>query len=158
MKKWFIKYGTAALLLGGIICLPACSTDDDNGNKSYPVLGTYELDGEEYEIVSRRYSNDGTYMMFSFTPLPPHVEMTTYAAFGIRLYWLNKEVNIHDVYHNDDYIFVYEDPVRYYSQYRRLTDGTFHVKQNSESNFTVKLDLILPDGIPFKMDYTGDFQ
>ena len=110
MKKWFIKYGTAALLLGGIICLPACSTDDDNGNKSYPVLGTYELDGEEYEIVSRRYSNDGTYMMFSFTPLPPHVEMTTYAAFGIRLYWLNKEVNIHDVYHNDDYIFVYEDP------------------------------------------------
>ena len=96
--------------------------------------------------------------MFSFTPLPPHVEMTTYAAFGIRLYWLNKEVNIHDVYHNDDYIFVYEDPVRYYSQYRRLTDGTFHVKQNSESNFTVKLDLILPDGIPFKMDYTGDFQ
>lgn len=157
MKKWFIAYATSALLLG-LSCLIACSTDDGNGGESYPVLGTYEFNGDEYEIISTRHSNDGTYLMFSFTPLPPYAEMTTYAAFGIRLYWLDKEVDIHEVDHNDDYIFVYEDPIRYYSQYRRLADGTFFVGHNGDDNYTLRLDVTLPDGIPFRMDYTGDFR
>lgn len=157
MKRLFNAFITVMLLSGGALFLPACSTD--NGQpESYPVLGTYELDGQEYEIISTRYSNDGSYIMFAFTPLPPYAEMTTYVAFGIRTYWLDSEVNVHDVSHNDDYIFVYEDPIRYYSQYRRPVDGTFFVGSNRENNYTVRIDFTLPDGLPFRMDYTGDFQ
>lgn len=59
--------------------------------------------------------------------------MTTYVAFGIRLYWLGSEVDISTVSHNDDYIFIYEDPVHYYSQYRRPLEGSYFVGENGET-------------------------
>lgn len=121
------------------------------------VLGTYSFDGKDYDILSVRHTDDGTYLMFTFSPLPDSGKMTTYAAFGIRLYWLDKEVDIKDVNHNDDYVFVYEDPVRYYSQYRRPVSGKYMVKKNKERNYTVNVELTLADGTPFSMDFTGDF-
>lgn len=83
--------------------------------------------------------------------------MTTYVAFGIRLYWLGSEVDISTVSHNVDYIFIYEDPVHYYSQYRRPLEGSYFVGENGENNYTVRIRFTLPDGKPFEMDFTGDF-
>lgn len=158
MRRLFILLGMG-LLLGGAACLSGCSSDDESSEPvaAPTVLGTYEFDGVQYEILSVKCSNDGSYLMFSFSPLPASAPMTTYAAFGIRLYWLGEEVDIQTVNHNDDYIFIYEDPVRYYSQYRRPLSGSYFVQDNGEGNYTVRVDLTLPDGKPFKMDFTGDF-
>lgn len=154
----FIRFALGVLTLGGVLCLPACTTDDDGGTVPAPtVLGTYEFDGEQYDILSVKAVNDGFYQMFSFSPLTASEQLTTYVVFGIRLYWLDREIDIQDVGHNDDYIFIYEDPVRCYSQYRRPLDGIFFVEQNSDTNYTVRIDFTLPDGTPFKMDFTGDF-
>lgn len=147
------------LLLGGVLTLPACTSDDDD-TETVPaptVLGMYEFDGQEYEILSVKCSNDGDYLMFSFSPLEASAPMTTYAAFGIRLYWLGSEIDIQTVNHNDDYIFVYEDPVHYYSQYRRPQSGSYFVQDNGNGNYTVRVDFTLPDGKIFKIDFTGDF-
>lgn len=132
-------------------------TDKETGN--YEVLGTYRFNQTDYDILSVKYVNDGDYLMFSFSPLPKGEKMTTYAVFGIRTYWLDKEMDIKDVDHNDDYIFTYEDPEVYYSQYRAPIEGSFLVKNNDSknNNYTIKIDLILPDGTPFQIDYTGDF-
>lgn len=160
MKRLFFLL-TMSLLLGGVLCLPGCASDDDEGVGPKPeptVLGTYEFDGEEYRILSVMASSDDFYRSFSFSPLESTAPRTTYAVFALRLYWLGCEVNVQDVDHNDDYIFIYEDPLRFYSQYRQLQSGTFLVRENRTDNYTVKLDVVLPDGTPFKMDFTGDFR
>lgn len=156
MGKPFAMFGVALLMLGGVFCLPACSPRNPE-TVSLAVLGEYEFGGEKYEILSARCIDDGSYVMFSFSPLAPSEPMTTYAVFGIRDYWLGKETDVADVDHNDDYIFVYEDPLRFYSQYRRPLDGSFFVSHNDGCNYTVKVELTLPDGTPFSVDFTGDF-
>ena len=159
MKRLFILLGMG-VLLGGLLVLPGCTSDDDGGepNPVPTVLGTYEFDGEEYRILSVMADNDGSYQSFSFSPLEATAPRTTYVAFAVRLYWLGREVDIQEVDHNDDYLFVYEDPLRFYSQYRRLQSGSFLVQENRTGNYTVKMGLVLPDGTPFKMDFTGDIQ
>lgn len=155
MRKPFVLLVIAVLMLGSLIGFPACSPQDAE-TLSPTVLGTYELDGDSYDILSAKSSNDGSYLMFSFSPLAPSSQMTTYAVFGVRLYWLDKEIDIEDVDHNDDYIFMYEDPVRCYSQYRRPLSGNFYVGHNGDGSYTLRVDLVLPDGTPFKLDFTGD--
>ena len=159
MRRLFILLGMG-LLLGGALSFAGCSSDDEASEPAPAptVLGTYEFDGVEYEILSVKCINDGSYLMFSFSPLEASAPMTTYAAFGTRLYWLGEQIDIQEVYHNDDYIFIYEDPVRYYSQYRRPSEGTYFVQDNGNGNYTVRIDFTLPDGKPFKMDFTGGFQ
>lgn len=148
----------ASILLAAVFsCSKTEQTGPDMQDEPAEVLGTYSFDGHDYDILSVRHTDDGSYLMFTFSPLPASEEMSTYAAFGIRLYWLDKEVDIQDVNHNDDYVFVYEDPVRYYSQYRRPAGGRFYVKKNRTGNYTVNVELTLADGTPFMMDFTGDF-
>ena len=64
-------------------------------------------------------------------------------------------VDASSLYHNDQYVFIYEDPIYYYSQYKKVT-GTFYVQRNSETNVTVKLNLRLHDGVRFKEEVTAD--
>lgn len=157
MKRSLILLGWTLAMLCGAAGLTGCSSSDDEPAPAPTVLGTYRLDGVSYDILSVRSSNDGSYLMFSFSPLAASAPMTTYVAFGIRLYWLGSEVDISTVSHNDDYIFIYEDPVHYYSQYRRPLEGTYFVGENGENNYTVCIRFTLPDGKPFEMDFTGDF-
>ena len=150
----------AVLLLGGLLCLPACSKSEEGNdtNESLPVLGVYEFDGTQYNIVRAESSSDDYYLTFVFSPLAPTAELTTYVAFGVRHHWVGSEVNIEDVDHNDDYVFMYEDPIWCYSNYRRPLGGTFTVEENGNNVYTVKIDFTLPDGKPFHIDFTGDFE
>lgn len=157
MKRSLILLGWTLAMLCGAAGLTGCSSDDDEPAPAPTELGTYRFDGVSYDILSVRSSNDGSYLMFSFSPLAASAPMTTYVAFGIRLYWLGSEVDISTVSHNDDYIFIYEDPVHYYSQYRRPLEGSYFVGENGENNYTVRIRFTLPDGKPFEMDFTGDF-
>ena len=70
-------------------------------------------------------------------------------------YWEGQVVDASTLYHNDQYVFIYEDPIYYYSQYKKVT-GTFYVQRNSETNVTVKLNLRLHDGVRFKAEVTAD--
>ena len=67
----------------------------------------------------------------------------------------DRVVDASSLYHNDQYVFIYEDPIYYYSQYKKVT-GTFYVQRNSETNVTVKLNLRLHDGVRFKAEVTAD--
>ena len=159
IRKAFTALVTAALTLSATAALTGCDRNDNAETEpAAEVLGTYDLDGTTYEILTTRCVNDGSYLMFTFSPLPPSAEMTTYVAFGIRTYWIDSEESVTDVSHNDDYIFMYEDPLRFYSQYRRPLDGTFFVGNNGGNNYTVRVDFTLPDGKPFHIDFTGDFE
>ena len=51
----------------------------------------------------------------------------------------------------------YEDPIKYYSEYRKLKEGTICIKRlgGSEDTFDIKADVTLPDGVDFRFEYHG---
>lgn len=67
---------------------------------------------------------------------------------------IGEEINVDTAWHNDDYYFRYEDPVMYYSEYRKLKSGTICIKKasNAKNIFSLKADIILPDGKDFKVE------
>ncbi|WP_300728026.1 hypothetical protein [uncultured Bacteroides sp.] len=144
------------------VALASCSDDDDPTNEvpeaTVPAIGTYEFDNETYNILTGAYEDTGDYYSFIFSPLSPDKKISTYASIAIKKYWDGKEANVEDIYHNDDYVFVYEDPVHYYSKYRELQDGTMYIKHNGGNNFTVNIDVHLADGTPFFMEFTGELR
>ena len=64
-----------------------------------------------------------------------------------------EEIDVDKAWHNDDYYFIYEDPIMYYSQYRHLQSGKIMVKSLGEGNFQVRVDIVLPDGKTFRFEY-----
>ena len=63
-------------------------------------------------------------------------------GYGDRRYWSN-----------DDYYFIYETPIMYYSQYRSLQSGTIMIRRvPGEDQYEVFADVVLPDGKNFKFE------
>ena len=61
-----------------------------------------------------------------------------------------------DIYHNDDYLFYFEDKEYLFTQYHALKSGCIYVsKLDGEDNWDIKLDLILPEGSSFAFSYQG---
>jgi hypothetical protein len=56
-------------------------------------------------------------------------------------------------WHNDDYYFIYEDPLMYYSQYRHLQSGVIMVEKKDDGTYKVLADIVLPDGKTFKFEH-----
>ena len=77
MKRSLILLGWTLAMLCGAAGLTGCSSDDDEPAPAPTVLGTYRFDGVSYDILSVRSSNDGSYLMFSFSPLAASAPMTT---------------------------------------------------------------------------------
>jgi hypothetical protein len=63
------------------------------------------------------------------------------------------EIDVEMAWHNDDYYFIYEDPLMYYSQYRHLQSGAIMIEKNAEGGYTVLADIVLPDGKTFKFEH-----
>ena len=146
MKKILLKYLNLFALSGLLLAFVGCSDDNDSvtpgpGVEEVPSIGTYSFRGVANNIVSGVASVDGDYL--------------TYFVFSLHLYWEGQVVDASSLYHNDQYVFIYEDPIYYYSQYKKVT-GTFYVQRNSETNVTVKLNLRLHDGVRFKADLTAE--
>lgn len=149
------------ILLAAMCCCTlgvACNDDDPMPEpmETPEPIGTYEFDGDTYDILTGYFVEDDFDYVFTFSPLAPSAPLTTYAVFSIHKFWEGEEVDVETVYHNDDYVFIYEDPVHYYSQYWKLQSGTYFVKRNRGNNFSIRLDFRLADGTPFKIDFTGE--
>ncbi len=147
-----------AISLLAIFMLSVSCTQDEV-QESQPVqpqpvpLCTYTFDGEEFDVYTVRFSENDNTIMFSFSPLQPEEEQTTYAVVGISRHFLGKEIDVRERYHNDEYYFTYEDPVCYYSQYWQLDGGTIKIADIGNGQYFVHVDVILPDGKSFTLEY-----
>ena len=114
---------------------------------------TYEYDGKECPVYSVVFSADESQIFVKISPFKEDQPQTTYAVIGINSALAGVEVDVDMAWHNDDYYFVYEDPVMYYSQYRHLSSGTIMIEKTGDGAYRVVADVVLPDGKAFKFEY-----
>ena len=118
-----------------------------------PPICTYEYDGKEYPVYSVLFAADESQIMVKISPFKEDQPQTTYAVIGINSALEGVEIDVDLAWHNDDYYFIYEDPVMCYSQYRHLSSGTILIKKTGEDAYRVVADVVLPDGKTFKFEY-----
>lgn len=132
----------------------ACDKEPIDNGQGEP-LGTYVFDGEKYPVYSISCAPDENLIAIVISPQgSDKPTKSTYVMMAINAALEGTEVDIERAWHNDDYYFVYEDPVRYYSQYRKLNSGTLYIKRAGD-NIDISADLILPDGTDFQFEYSG---
>lgn len=145
-----------------LIVLQACEKpsvlqEPDTPQQEQPVVEppicTYEYDGKEYPVYSVAFTADETQIFVKISPFKDDRPQTTYAVIGINASLEGMEIDVDKAWHNDDYYFIYEDPIMYYSQYRHLQSGKIMVKRLDEGNFQIRADVVLPDGKAFKFEY-----
>ncbi|MBR5834428.1 MAG: hypothetical protein IKY48_07630, partial [Bacteroidales bacterium] len=97
---------------------------------------------------------DDAQIYFKLSPIADPEPQTTYAVVGINAALEGVEIDVARAWHNDDYYFIYEDPVMYYSQYRKLTSGTIFIKRHGDlpEDYQVLADIVLPDGKKFHFE------
>lgn len=127
--------------------------EPENEDPAAEAIGKYIYDGKEYPINSAFYADGGNTIMLRISPLKT-AQSTTYAIIGINASLEGNEINVETAWNNDDYYFRYEDPVMYYSEYRKPLSGTICINRasNTKNIFTLKADIILPDGKDFKVE------
>lgn len=161
LMKQIFKYLITAL--SALTVLLACEKPEDSHTQDTTEqeqeqeqeeqrIGTYKYDGKEYPVYSLSVSADESQIFVRISPFKEGEKQTTYAILGINASLKGTLIDVENAWHNDDYYFVYEDPVVYYSQYRQLQSGMMMIRKVGES-VEVKADLILPDGKKFTFEY-----
>lgn len=121
-------------------------------------IGNYHYCGQEYPVYTAVYADSGNQIIVRISPLTSDRPMTTYAIIGINAELSGMEIDVEKAWHNDDYYFIYEDPLKYYSQYHALKSGTIMVKRlSTPGHYTVDIDVVLPDDGTFSFSYNGEF-
>lgn len=169
MKKYFRYILLLTFVSTVLLVWTSCSSDDNDGEPASPPpieeipegIGTYRFRGVDYPITTGVFSVDedgGITCVFSPDDLKSN-NVTTYFSIYLPKFWLGEERNTvaDDMWKNLDYIFIYDDPTYYYSQYQAVT-GKLYIKQNSETNLTVSLNLRLHDNVHFKADIRADLE
>lgn len=152
MKK-LINIILASLILG----LSSCQKTDEGQTSTEPI-GTYVFNGEECPVHSAIYASNDVSIMIRISPLPKAIEdQTTYIVMGINAALEGETINVGTAWNNDDYYFQYEDPVYYYSVYRKLQSGTIRIERigADKDTFDISVDVVLPDGTDFSFEYQG---
>ena len=150
MKRYMIL---AAICLAAAV---ACNKQPipEEGIPATEPIATYFYDGEEYPVHTAVYAENATSIMVRISPMMPEEDQTTYAVIGIHASLEGTEIDVDRAWNNDDYYFIYEDPVKYYSQYRKLQEGTISISRVGDT-FEVTADIVLPDGVTFQFEYEG---
>lgn len=148
-------------LLIVILCTTVASCSDDDTQADMPKhIGTYSFDGKVDGIYSGAYAVGDIYYQFVFSPsysLEEHNDMLI--TLMVSRSFDGVELDLEWAYHNDDYIFSYEDTLHFYSQYNALKSGKLLVKSIGEGEFLVEMrDVILPDGKEFSLHFEGKLQ
>ena len=153
MKK-LINIAVASLLLG---CMFSCQKVDEEPTAAEPI-GTYVFKGKECPVHSAIYASNNVSIMIRISPLlEPIEDQTTYIVMGINTALEGETIDVETAWNNDDYYFRYEDPVYYYSVYRKLQSGTIRIDRigASKDTFDISVDVVLPDGTDFSFEYQG---
>lgn len=137
--------------------LSSCEKDDSSGDGgSRPeAIGTYSYDNKQYDIVYGQVSESESTYEFFFSPQDGNKgAVNTYFIVAIKKYFVGEVLNTDDVFHNDEYMFVYEDPDHLYSQFKKV-HGEILVVKKANNKFVVELDFALADQKPFKASFEG---
>ena len=160
LMKLRVKY----IIMAALLALYACEKpetpqvqDPPQQEEQQPVVEppicTYEYDGKEYPVYSVAFTADETQIFVKISPFKEDRPQTTYAVIGINASLEGIEIDVDKAWHNDDYYFIYEDPLMYYSQYRQLQSGKIMLKSLGEGDFQILADVVLPDGKTFRFEY-----
>lgn len=126
----------------------------DGGDENLAPYGYYTI-GEQEVAVKSCVTTEGSQLLLKISPLDNIMEATTYAVVGVHTSLLGERLDVERRFHNDDYLFVYEDPVSYYSHLRPLQSGTILMKRSTSGNISVEVDVKLYDGTPFRYAVEG---
>lgn len=155
-KDFMIKIAVLLALFAAVSCerQQAVMPEVPETPETKEPLGSYIYDGKEFPVYSTSCINDGSQIFFKISPIEEAGSQTTYALVGVNASLEGVEIDVAKAWHNDDYYFIYEDPVMYYSQYRQLASGTIFIKCNGEASedYEVKVDVVLPDGKGFSFE------
>ena len=157
-----------SILISGILLISAgCqkSTEPDTFSPDQDIpatqtgpIGSYHYCGQEYPVYTAVYADSDNQIIVRISPLTLDRPMTTYAIIGINAELTGMVIDVEKEWHNDDYYFIYEDPLKYYSQYHALKSGTIMIKKLSvPGHYTVDIDVVLPDDGTFSFNYSGEF-
>ena len=143
----------STLLLAAVV---GCESGVEGADNSQAKWGYYYF-GDEKVPVESYTTADGVQFMLKITPSTDDImSVKTYAIIGVHTALLGERLDVERRFHNDDYIFVYEDPVCYYSNYRPLQSGTIMMSRSADGKMVdVEADVILYDGTPFRYSAKG---
>lgn len=159
MKAILRKYLLATSLIALCMVFVSCSGDDQaEEKKPSKAIGSYSIDGVEHNIVNGVYVVANGYYEFMFTPCESLTsDRHTTIILNVLSAFDGRELDVERFYHNDDYIFSYEDNFFYYSRFNALKSGTIMVTRKGENSFSVEMNNIeLPDGRPFELSFDGE--
>lgn len=117
-----------------------------SGNSGY---GSWQF-GDESVPVNMVRTYDAAQFLVLLSPLTDETNVTTSVIIGLKHELLGMDVDVEYKFHNDDYVFVYEDPQYYYSQHTPLESGTIYIQQIGDSRVSVDVDVVLQGGKPFR--------
>ena len=117
-------------------------------------LSTYVYDGAEYPVHSVVELSSDSQILIRISPFKENEKHTTYAVIGINASLEGMEIDVDTAWHNDDYYFIYETPLMYYSQFRELRSGKIRISR-SGAMYDILADVVLADGKEFTFRYKG---
>lgn len=154
--KRTVKIYNLLLLTVLSLALAGCRqvAGEDKPSKANAPYGYYTIGAEEVAVASCATA-EGVQFLLKISPLEDVMTATTYAVVGVHTSLLGERLNVERHYHNDDYLFVYEDPVSYYSHLRPLQSGTIYLSRSASGTIGVEVDVALYDGTPFRYAAEG---
>lgn len=144
-------------LLIALLATISCSTSEEYKPQTHqPRYNYFTFGSEEIPVESILISEDDSHLIVKISPLEEVLTATTYAIIGVHKELLGKDIDVSLRYHNDDYIFAYEDPIYYYSPtLRPLQEGRILMDRNAAGTVRLEVDVKLYDGTPFSYRHLG---
>lgn len=141
-----------SLVVGGV--LVGCQEDEEPIVPPTPVeipapYGHFYFGEERTPVVSYSVASEGLFVL-KLSPLEDILSATTYAIVGVHEAFLGERIDVTTKYHNEDYVFVYEDPGYYFAPWRALRSGTILLDRNSAGVVRADVDVVLYDGTTFR--------
>ena len=135
-------------LLATAFCI-GC-TQEECANHT-PKHGFYYLDEQPIPVESAVIA-EGTHLLVKLSPIADNLHATTYAVVGIHTDLVGTEIDVEYRFHNDDYIFIYEDPSYYHGAIRPLQRGTIRLNRTTTGLIDLYIDVVLYDGRTFRYE------
>lgn len=135
------------------LCLVVACDNDDTAPSTTPNTndghGAFWYDDMEFPVGEVRVSSDGFIAAMLIVDNGDNAASSTYCVVGVHPQFEGVELDVEKYYHNDDYYFVFEDPVSLYTNYHPLRSGTIYIKRTEDGGVDLSVDVELADGKMF---------
>lgn len=142
------------IVIAALALAVSCGREEDTVGDATLPYGSYWFAGQQVPVASVLLS-EGPQLLLKVSPLEDCLSATTYAVIGVHTALLGTKVDVEYKFHNDDYIFVYEDPERYFSHLRPLKSGHIYLNRTAAGLVEVDVDVVLYDGTPFRYSHSS---